>query len=171
MKAQGFGGSYAVVWEAVQGLSAKSSGYGRASHKYSSPLPSSYQVACWLQGYLSPKPGVQQHQKAFLERLYQRVPSLQEAGALAKQFTQIVVGRKASELPVWLEQAGRCSCPELRLFAASLRQDLAAVTAALTSEWSNGQTEGQVNRLKTIKRQMYGRAGFALLRARVLPAC
>ena len=166
VKAQGFGGSYATVWEAVQNLSAKSSGNGRAS-----PIPSSYQVAYWLQGYLSPKPEVRQHQTAFLERLYQRVPSLQEAGSLAKQFTQIVVGRKASELPVWLEQARQCPCAELRLFATSLRQDLAAVTAALTSEWSNGQTEGQVNRLKTIKRQMYGRAGFALLRARVLPAC
>lgn len=55
-------------------------------------------------------------------------------------------------------------------FAAGLRLDGEAVVAALSSEWSNGQTEGQINRLKMIKRQMYGRANFDLLRARALHA-
>jgi transposase len=53
-------------------------------------------------------------------------------------------------------------------FAKGIKQDLIAVTNALTLPWSNGQTEGQVNRLKLIKRQMYGRANFDLLRKRVL---
>jgi transposase len=53
-------------------------------------------------------------------------------------------------------------------FAASLRRDEDAVRAALTKAWSNGQVEGQVNRLKVIKREMYGRAGFDLLRCQVL---
>ena len=57
----------------------------------------------------------------------------------------------------------------LARFAAGLRKDLAAVLAAVETCWSNGQVEGQINRLKTLKRQMYGRAGFTLLRARVLP--
>ena len=57
----------------------------------------------------------------------------------------------------------------LARFAAGLQKDLAAVLAAVETCWSNGQVEGQINRLKTLKRQMYGRAGFALLRARVLP--
>jgi transposase len=61
-------------------------------------------------------------------------------------------------------------CAELQSFAAGLRQDESAVAAALTEAWSNGPVEGQVNRLKTIKRQMYGRAGFELLRARVRKA-
>ena len=56
------------------------------------------------------------------------------------------------------------------MFAAGVRQDESAVTAALTEAWSNGPVEGQVNRLKMIKRQMYGRAGFKLLRVRVLRA-
>ncbi len=51
----------------------------------------------------------------------------------------------------------------------SLRQDVSAVEAAVSERWSNGPVEGHVSRLKTIKRQMYGRAGFELLRARVLP--
>ena len=67
----------------------------------------------------------------------------------------------------WLGAAEGSACRELRLFAASVRQDESAVTAAVTARWSNGPVEGQVNRLKTIKRQMYGRAGFDLLRARV----
>jgi transposase len=50
-----------------------------------------------------------------------------------------------------------------------LKKDLSAVAAAVETSWSTGQVEGQINRLKMIKRQMYGRAGFALLRARVLP--
>jgi transposase len=56
----------------------------------------------------------------------------------------------------------------LKQFAKGLKQDLAAVTNVLSLPWSNGQTEGQVNRLKLIKRQMYGRASFDLLRKRVL---
>jgi transposase len=59
---------------------------------------------------------------------------------------------------------------ELRGFADGLKQDEATVQAALSSGWSNGQVEGQINRLKLLKRQMYGRAGFDLLRQRVLQA-
>lgn len=57
---------------------------------------------------------------------------------------------------------------ELRRFAQGLLPDIEAVRAGLTLEWSNGQTEGQINRLKTLKRQMYGRAGLVLLRQRLL---
>jgi hypothetical protein len=57
----------------------------------------------------------------------------------------------------------------IRRFARTLRQDLAAVRNAITKPWSNGQTEGQINRLKTLKRAMYGSAGVELLRARMLP--
>ena len=60
--------------------------------------------------------------------------------------------------------------PELKSFAIGIRQDYAAVEAALSLAWSNGQTEGQITRLKYLKRQMYGRASFELLRARVLHA-
>jgi transposase len=57
---------------------------------------------------------------------------------------------------------------QLVRFGYGLQKDISAVTAAVETTWSSGQVEGQVNRLKAIKRQMYGRAGFALLRARVL---
>jgi len=69
----------------------------------------------------------------------------------------------------WIENTKRCRFGPLVRFAYGLRKDIAAVTAAVETEWGNGQTEGQINRLKAIKRQMYGRAGFTYLRARVLP--
>ena len=57
----------------------------------------------------------------------------------------------------------------MQRFARALRHDIEAVRNAVLEPWSNGQTEGQINRLKTLKRAMYGRAGVALLRARLMP--
>jgi transposase len=77
-------------------------------------------------------------------------------------------GKRA--LDTWLIDAEQSGMPELRGFAAGIRRDLGPVAAALRWEWSNGQTEGQVNRLKTLKRAMYGRAKLDLLRLRLLYA-
>ena len=74
----------------------------------------------------------------------------------------------AQELPSWLERVKAEDQPELHTFAAGIGQDLAAVTAGLTLPYSSGATEGNVNRLKAIKRQMYGRASLDLLRKRVI---
>jgi transposase len=76
--------------------------------------------------------------------------------------------RNASGLEPWLAQAASSGIPELRTFAAGIKRDQAAVLAALTHDWSQGQVEGQIHRLKLLKRQSYGRAGFELLRHRVL---
>src|SRR5439155_23370752 len=84
------------------------------------------------------------------------------AGLIRKQSTEI--------LSEWLARGEASSDPDLRRFAEGIRRDEASVHAAVTERWSNGPVEGHVNRLKTIKRQMYGRAGFVLLRARVLNA-
>lgn len=67
-----------------------------------------------------------------------------------------------------MQEAERSGLPEFRTFLTKLRQDVAAVQAAVTSPWSQGQVEGQVNRLKFVKRSMYGRGTFELLRQRVL---
>ena len=87
---------------------------------------------------------------------------------LAQSFCKMVKQRLADELDSWLEKAKKSGIRELKGFATSLQSDLKAVRAALIYEWSNGQVEGQVHRLKLVKRQMYGRANFALLRLRVL---
>ncbi len=72
------------------------------------------------------------------------------------------------KLDSWLSSCSKSGIEGFDTFAAGLRQDYAAVRAALSEPWSNGQAEGQINRLKMIKRQMYGRASFNLLRKRVL---
>ncbi len=82
----------------------------------------------------------------------------------------MVCQRCADLFETWLAQVEATGIPELQGFAAGLRRDKAAVTAALSLPYSNGQVEGQVNRLKLIKRSMYGRASFDLLRKRVLAA-
>jgi transposase len=102
-----------------------------------------------------------------MERLRALTGLLPAAPALADEFAAMVRKQMRTTLSEWLSKAEGSGCAELRNFAAGLRQDEAAVAAALTTPWSNGPVEGQVNRLKTLKRQMYGRAGFQLLRARV----
>jgi transposase len=78
--------------------------------------------------------------------------------------------RKGQAFDAWLARVTTSGITELQRFARGLMEDRTAVEAGLTLEWSNGQTEGQVNKLKLLKRQMYGRANFDLLRQRVLQA-
>jgi transposase len=68
-----------------------------------------------------------------------------------------------------LKKADASGIYSMQRFVRTLKQDQSAVEAAVEQTWSNGPVEGHINRLKTLKRQMYGRAGFELLRARVLP--
>ena len=68
-----------------------------------------------------------------------------------------------------MHDAHHCGIYAMKRFARTLQHDLEAVQNALTTRWSNGQAEGQISRLKTLKRAMYGRASVELLRARMLP--
>jgi len=94
--------------------------------------------------------------------------TVQRAYNFGQAFLRIVRQRLSRALEPWLRAAVEHNIPELNGFARSLEQDKGAVLAALTLSWSNGQVEGQVNRLKLIKRQMYGRAQLDLLRLRAL---
>jgi transposase len=89
---------------------------------------------------------------------------------LARSYTRMVREKRPEDLGGWLDASGVSGISALTTFAEGLRRDYAAVRAALEEPWSSGQAEGQINRLKTLKRQMYGRAGFKLLRKRVLCA-
>jgi transposase len=104
----------------------------------------------------------------FVERLTRAEPGVKDTLALAERFTHLVRAKNEPGLDPWLADATASDLPEFRTFATSLRQDEAAVRAGLSLPWSNGPVEGAVNRLKVIKRSMYGRAGFDLLKARVL---
>ena len=90
---------------------------------------------------------------------------------LGRAFREMVREKKVSEFGSWLESAGASQVKELEGFAARLKSDREAVEKGLNSKWSNGPVEGQINRLKVIKRQMYGRANLDLLRARMLYEC
>lgn len=78
--------------------------------------------------------------------------------------------RKHQDLRSWMEQAVKSGIPEMKSFVNGIKRDYEAVHAALYLPWSQGITEGKVNKLKTLKRVMYGRAGFPLLRQRLLHA-
>jgi transposase len=129
------------------------------------PVPSPRAVVWWLIGR---KPPPRPEQAAVVERLVEQCPAVKTAQELVQGFFHLVRKRERDSLEAWMAQVAASGIPELEQFSAGLRRDWDAVVAALTLPWSNGPVEGQVNRLKLIKRQMYGRAGFALLRARVL---
>ncbi len=76
----------------------------------------------------------------------------------------------AADIEAWITKARTCEAPAIATFASGLEADIAAVRAALMEPWSSGQAEGQVNRLKLIKRQCYGRAGLDLLKRRMVLA-
>ncbi len=97
-------------------------------------------------------------------------PVLEEAVSLTEEFARLVRERQAEQLDTWLERASASAAVPFRNFAASLRRDEAAVRAGLSLPWSTGPVEGEINRLKLIKRTMYGRASYPLLRRRVLAA-
>lgn len=109
-------------------------------------------------------------QKEYLGRLCHADGALADARRLTQEFNGMVRNLEGEKLDGWLEEAEVCAAPAMRRFAAGLKKDLAAVRAGLTEEWSNGPVEGFVNKLKLVKRQGYGRAGFDLLRARTLAA-
>jgi transposase len=95
-------------------------------------------------------------------------PELAEAIELGQGFAQLVRTRQPEQLDLWLTQAENSILSPFRNFAKSLREDYDAVKAGVTLSVSNGPVEGHINRLKMLKRQMYGRAGIDLLERRFL---
>ena len=95
------------------------------------------------------------------------VPDLADARSLVERFQTMIRTKVAAELDGWIEQARTSLIAPL---ARGVAKDGAAIRAAITEPWSNGQTEGQITRLKLIKRQMYGRANLDLLEARLVGA-
>jgi transposase len=105
--------------------------------------------------------------RAFVMHLLGEGPALQATVAVAKRIARLLRRQSDDRLDAVLDEA---AATPLASFVAELRKDIAAVQAALDLPWSTSPVEGQINRLKMIKRTMYGRAGFELLRARVLQA-
>jgi hypothetical protein len=139
-------------------------------------LPSPKQLAWYL---TRPRSKLTEEETAAVAHLEQDGEAATVA-ALAGRFADLLrgccIGSKAvcraplATLKAWLADASKSGVAAVVTFAAGLQQDGAAVKAALTTPWSSGQTEGQVNKLKLLKRQTFGRAKFDLLRRRVLLA-
>jgi transposase len=158
LKQQGFRGQNSSVWHWLRqhrGHRPKTS----TDDSLKSALRISPQQTAWqiLKGTPSAQP--------YLEELYRCSPEIARLAHLGREFFRIVRTRDLTAWPKWLETARLTS---LRGFASCLARDQDAVQAALSLPWSNGPVEGQVHRLKLIKRQMYGRAKFDLLKLRVL---
>jgi transposase len=108
--------------------------------------------------------------QALLDRLRQAHPAFAQVIVLAHGFAQLLRGRQPERLDVWLQQAATSSLTVFQRLAKSLQRDYAAVKAGVTLPWSNGPVEGHINRLKMLKRQMFGRARLDLLSCRFLHA-
>lgn len=138
--------------------------YGRKIRSLRQPLPPkptriSMRQLVWY--ILKPS----ESSERYMAELFRLSPEIQACAGAAREFFRIVRNRDLSAWPNWKETASNSL---LASFAKHLCRDEAAVRAALEHDWSNGPVEGNVHRLKLIKRSMYGRAGFDLLRARVL---
>jgi transposase len=117
---------------------------------------------------MRPRETLSESQNEWMLQVRFACPDITRACDLARAFVDLVRHRRGYLLLEWIRQAEQDAPKPMKGFAGFLRQDLDAVTAGLTLPWSSGVVEGHVNRIKTIKRAMYGRAGFRLLRTRIL---
>ena len=168
---QGYKGCRGMVANLVTSFRAPGTKYFRGSgsinrsrRNLASPSPA--QVASLL---IRHPDKLATRDREWLVRLLGGQPDIGAMYSLVQDFSTLLRTRNAAGLPDWIGRAVHAKIPALTSFVAGLGRDHAAVEAAFYSAWSNGQVEGQVHRLKLIKRQMYGRAGFVLLRRRVLP--
>jgi transposase len=175
LQEQGFTGSYKSVWTFVRtwplpaGMTptSSSSSVAASTRRGAPATPTPWRVK-WL---LLHKPEeLNAKDAAYRQAVFQLSPRLSSLSALGQDFVCMIRERKSEALHSWLERAKACPYEEVRRFAQGLEREFPAVQAALTEPWSTGQVEGQITRLKYLKRQMYGRAHIDLLRLRVLHA-
>ena len=120
--------------------------------------------------YMLPPEHLTERQQRQLREVCQAGSDLQQAYELTQEFVAIIKEREVSCLESWLTRTEHSGLAAFKGFVRGLRRDYAAVEASLSSPWSQGQVEGQITRLKLLKRHMYGRANFDLLRLRALHA-
>ncbi len=165
LQARGYHGSYSSVYRALTHFPRVPTRRAQLQRSGEAPRVSAPQAA-WL--LVRPATDLTAQEVAKRDALLEKCTAAAVAYPLSQRFGQMVRERQAEQLEGWFTETADSSVPELRHFASNLRRDEPAIRAALTLAWSNGPVEGHVNRLKTIKRQMYGRGKFDLLRRRVL---
>ena len=169
IQAQGYAGGRSTVARFVFTLRTKGTKYFRTTMAPRQPKakPPSPRQAAMLLARRPEK--LQPDEQQLLARLNECCPEIPILYDLTQGFAAVFRSKQSDALQNWLAEANRTGLPEIVRFCEGLLRDEAAVTAAVILPWSNGQVEGQIHRLKLVKRQMYGRAKFNLLRRRVLP--
>ncbi len=160
LRAHGYRGTSRTVRRYLEPIRATGS---PAAHTPTPPKPR--QVTGWMTRHPD---NVNDSNKIRLKTILSRCPELDALASLVTDFAKILCNRLGEQLPEWLAAAEAAPLPELHSFAAGLRRDFAAVTNGLTLPWNSGAVEGTVCKIKAIKRAMFGRAGFELLRKRIL---
>ncbi|EMY1205594.1 ISL3 family transposase [Escherichia coli] len=130
-------------------------------------LPSVSRVSRWLMPWRIIR-GEENYASRFISLMCEKEPELKIAQQLVLEFYRILKNQNKSQLSSWFTRVHESGSAEFRRVVAGMEADAAAICEAISSRWSNGVVEGHVNRLKMLKRQMYGRAGFELLRQRVM---
>lgn len=167
IQARGYRGSYATCAHLIAALLRSTAPAAHTSSPAAKPAVSPRQAA---RLFLARPDALTVAQQATLTRLREASTRLAAAYDLAQSFAVMVRERQGERLDAWVHDASASEIAELRGFASGLLADKAAVQAGLTLPWSQGQTEGFVNKVKMLKRQMFGRAKLDLLRQRVLLA-
>ncbi len=162
IKAAGFSGQCTIVREYLRPLRSGLDPAGRAAKP-----PSVREVTGWMTRHPD---SLTSEETLKIKGILTRCPQLNTAADQVRSFAQMMRDRTGHRLTEWLDQAHATDLPELQSFVSGVRSDLGAVTAGLTLPFSSGAVEGQVNRIKMLKRQMFGRAGVDLLRKRILLA-
>ncbi|WP_308280280.1 ISL3 family transposase [Streptomyces iranensis] len=162
------------LWEEIVPLGYKGS-YQRVRaylhKKRTSPQPvtarppSPRKVAGWI---LSRPETLTEPEQLQLKTVRTHCPELDALTRHVRSFAVMLTERQGERLPDWLDAVRQDDLPSLHTLAAGIDRDRAAVVAGLTLPWNSGAVEGHVNRIKILKRQMFGRASFSLLRKRVL---
>ncbi|MFF0479379.1 transposase [Streptomyces sp. NPDC004284] len=162
------------LWEKIVSLGYQDSHQRVHAHlhdKRTSPQPvtarppSSRTVAGWILR----RPGtLTETEQLRLKVVRTHCSELDALTGHVRSFATMLAERQGERLPDWLDAVRRDDLPSLHTLAAGIDRDRHAVIAGLTLPWSSGVVEGHVNRIKMLKRQVFGRAGFALLRKRVL---
>ena len=162
LRGHGYRGSYGTVRDYVQPFREA----GAAPPAVPAP-PKARDVASWI---LADPGNLDDDEKAKLAQARERCPHLDTLAGHVTEFAKILTGRHGDRLDDWIAAVEADDQPDLHSFARGLKHDYDAVRNGLTLPWNSGVVEGTVNKIKMIKRQMYGRAGFPLLRKRVLVA-
>ena len=161
LREQGWAGSVQTVRRYVRPFRQAPAAPGPAP-----AVPKTRQITRWL---LTRPDHLQADEQAQLQAIRARCPHIDALAGHVTAFAEMMTARTGSrDLEAWLAAVEAGEQSGLRSLAAGIRNDMQAVTNGLTLHWNSGRVEGTVNKIKMIKRQMYGRAGFDLLRKRVI---